>query len=394
MSKKLIISTIIGLLILTTSTYTISAETNNYKSKNNQDGFISESFYNDELIQKKIFEREASFGDFDMFLEGLAWWSPTEDEENNIICYNFLIDYTGLYDNENDYQLTLNIWANYEENKELLVTKLTNFGKVYSPWSCLIGSKPRAEKPISLTFEFETDYPEEPIENNKKTITFDLDGITVQGFVKTQTNLGDKIPIKSTISCYADENHFYDEFFATRTMGYDGFYDLHAPYIPGHIYSIVANFAGVKKTYNIDYAEEFEIYEVDFLFFGQPPEKPIINGPSNGNIGKNIEFTIKSSDPDGDDINYYIHWGCFGDEEEFIGTFKSGEEVKVDHRWFTKGDYNIVVYTQDNTGYKSDYEEFRLSMAKNRVYNSPLLRFLENHQRLLPLLRNLIKLFI
>jgi len=40
-----------------------------------------------------------------------------------------------------------------------------------------------------------------------------------------------------------------------------------------------------------------------------PPTVPIITGPTSGAVSVSYEFTIVSTDPDGDDVYYYIDWG-------------------------------------------------------------------------------------
>jgi len=44
-------------------------------------------------------------------------------------------------------------------------------------------------------------------------------------------------------------------------------------------------------------------------FPSNPPDPPNISGPSSGIVEQNLGFTIVTTDPDGDDLYYYIDWG-------------------------------------------------------------------------------------
>ena len=82
----------------------------------------------------------------------------------------------------------------------------------------------------------------------------------------------------------------------------------------------------------------------------QPPNKPVISGPTIGTVNILYSYTFNSNDPDGDDIYYYINWGD-GSYENWIGPYASGEIVTVLHFWSEKGTYKIQAKAKDdNTG--------------------------------------------
>jgi len=81
-------------------------------------------------------------------------------------------------------------------------------------------------------------------------------------------------------------------------------------------------------------------------FPSNPPDPPNISGPSSGIVEQNLGFTIVTTDPDGDDLYYYIDWG---DEtsSEWLGPYESGQTITTSHSWTEIGDYNITVKAKD-----------------------------------------------
>jgi len=121
----------------------------------------------------------------------------------------------------------------------------------------------------------------------------------------------------------------------------------------------------------------------------QPPSIPIITGPTSGMIKTSYNYTLNSTDPDGDDITYLIDWG---DGDTDIASGESNEEVTLKHTWSSQGNYIIKAKAKDVHGAESDWATLEVSMPKNKAINMSFLRFLENHPHLFPLLRQLMRL--
>jgi hypothetical protein len=71
----------------------------------------------------------------------------------------------------------------------------------------------------------------------------------------------------------------------------------------------------------------------------QPPTPPDIQGRTGGSVGEEYCWTFTSTDPDGDDIYYYIDWG-----DGYITTtdcFPSGTTVEECHTYSEQGSYII-----------------------------------------------------
>ncbi len=93
------------------------------------------------------------------------------------------------------------------------------------------------------------------------------------------------------------------------------------------------------------------------------PNAPTIDGPPNGKAGEEYNYTFTSTDPDDDNVRYYINWG---DGKNNWTTFHpSGEEVTVGHTWAKKGTYTIEAFTQDIYGCNSSFSTLEVTMPKN-----------------------------
>ncbi len=86
----------------------------------------------------------------------------------------------------------------------------------------------------------------------------------------------------------------------------------------------------------------------------QPPNTPIITGPSYGRPGVNYTFCIEGNDPEGDDIYFLFDWGD-GEPGEWFGPYASGEIICFSHAWSKDGTYTIRVKLKDVYGAESDW---------------------------------------
>lgn len=115
----------------------------------------------------------------------------------------------------------------------------------------------------------------------------------------------------------------------------------------------------------------------DHTVSNSQPNVPSIMGPSNGKRGEKYDYRFVSTDPEGDNLYYYIDWG---DEqiEEWIGQYGTGEVLNIGHIWEEEGRYKIKAKVKDIYGAQSDWKTFNVSMLKNKAtYNTFFLRFLE-----------------
>jgi outer membrane protein assembly factor BamB len=110
------------------------------------------------------------------------------------------------------------------------------------------------------------------------------------------------------------------------------------------------------------------------------PSAPEIDGPNKGKKEISYQYTFKSSSPIGRDLYYYIEWGD-GDwtTQWWIGPYKSGEIVVLNHTWPDEDDYTIEVRCKDSENLWGPFSEYSVSITpRDRAsYNFLFIRFLE-----------------
>jgi parallel beta-helix repeat protein len=74
----------------------------------------------------------------------------------------------------------------------------------------------------------------------------------------------------------------------------------------------------------------------------------IFEGPTNGNPGIEYEYHFTIIDPDDDEIYLIVDWGD-GTHSGWIGPYRSGERVNINHSW-SKGTYLLKVNLKDSCG--------------------------------------------
>ncbi len=95
------------------------------------------------------------------------------------------------------------------------------------------------------------------------------------------------------------------------------------------------------------------------------PSIPQISGKVNGKAGVEYEYTMVSTDPDGDDVYYCISWGD-GTPEVCIGPYTSGVEVTAKHTWSEQGSYTISIKARDTNNAESAWGTIDISMPLNQ----------------------------
>ncbi len=78
----------------------------------------------------------------------------------------------------------------------------------------------------------------------------------------------------------------------------------------------------------------------------QPPNAPIIEGPTAGTVGEEYSYAFLAADPEGGDISYWIDWGD-GNNTGWIGPYSSNDVVNVNYTWFENGLFEIRAKTKD-----------------------------------------------
>ena len=102
----------------------------------------------------------------------------------------------------------------------------------------------------------------------------------------------------------------------------------------------------------------------------QPPNEPIIEGPTTALVDQECSFTFLSNDLEGDHIYYDI-----GHNEKVtdftIGPFNSGEESSFKFTFTYDGDHSTNVRARDETNSWSDWSGHQISIIKSKTKAQP-----------------------
>lgn len=102
-----------------------------------------------------------------------------------------------------------------------------------------------------------------------------------------------------------------------------------------------------------------------------PPTKPIINGPTSGIVGNTYNFTFVSTDPEEEDIYYYVDWND-GTNSGWVGPFESGVEATIGHKYIQTSTYNIRAKAKDEHNYEGAWSDlFTFVVGDNQVPSVP-----------------------
>ena len=120
------------------------------------------------------------------------------------------------------------------------------------------------------------------------------------------------------------------------------------------------------------------------------PDAPKITGPSSGKTGETYTYTFVTTDPNGDDVYYYIEWGD-GSNTGWIGPFASGEEITQDHSWSSRGSYTITAKAKDTDDNEGLPGNLIINMPRGRyTFSNIFLRYIELFLSRFPFLYSII----
>jgi len=158
-------------------------------------------------------------------------------------------------------------------------------------------------------------------------------------------------------------------------IGEDGtVYIGSSSYVEGHAYS---------------YGYLYAFNELD----PDAPEAPTITGEINGQPGEEYDYTFSTTDPNGDDVYYYIEWGV-REDKVLVGPYSSGEEITLSYSWGEEErPYIIISRAKDTDGHWGPYGELKVTMPVNQQSTHPMFYwFLERFPNAFPILRHLLEL--
>lgn len=84
------------------------------------------------------------------------------------------------------------------------------------------------------------------------------------------------------------------------------------------------------------------------------PYPPQVNGPTQGDIGRPIDFTFVTTDPGNSSVSYWVEWGD-GSHQEWFGPCTSGVVVTLSHTYSEQGNFTVTAKAKNTIGSESDW---------------------------------------
>jgi len=147
---------------------------------------------------------------------------------------------------------------------------------------------------------------------------------------------------------------------------------------PTHTYTYPGNF-----TVTLTVTDDSDHISYDYTWAwiqvsNNPPNKPNIDGPVNGRIRVEYNYTFNTTDPDENNIWYYISWG----DKEIIyiyGPYPSGKKITLPYSWSEKGSYTITCKARDVYNEESDLATLEVTMPYFfQLFIHPVIRRIQN----------------
>lgn len=132
------------------------------------------------------------------------------------------------------------------------------------------------------------------------------------------------------------------------------------------------------------------IIHVEVTEFSNPPEKPDLNGPTQGQPGIEYNFEATTTETDGDQIYYKWQWGD-GSESIWTGPYTSGDTCEKSHIYDERGTYDIKVKAIDINGAESEWADpLSVTMPRNGLSGRPILILIKQILENFPILNRLL----
>jgi len=80
-----------------------------------------------------------------------------------------------------------------------------------------------------------------------------------------------------------------------------------------------------------------------------PPAAPSLTGPTSGVINVPYSYSVSATDPDGDNVFYFIDWGD-GTNSGWFGPYSSGQTASAQKTWSAAGTYTVRAKAKDING--------------------------------------------
>jgi len=101
----------------------------------------------------------------------------------------------------------------------------------------------------------------------------------------------------------------------------------------------------------------------------QPPTTPELSGPGQGKPQVQYNCTVKATDPENQDLFYFIDWGD-GTNTGWIGPFSSSVLINLNHTYVSKGTYIIKAKVKDEMNAESEWGALEVKIPRIKPFAS------------------------
>jgi hypothetical protein len=123
---------------------------------------------------------------------------------------------------------------------------------------------------------------------------------------------------------------------------------------------------GYTNSFGTQGSADIWLLKIEGLEINLPPSAPTIDGPISGRIGIAYPYNFNSTDPNGDQVSYYIRWGD-GTITDWTVLQSSGYPGYTESRsWSTKGKYTIAAKAKDEYDVHSGWTELDVEIPRNK----------------------------
>ena len=121
------------------------------------------------------------------------------------------------------------------------------------------------------------------------------------------------------------------------------------------------------------------------------PSPPTVSGPSSGKPNRKYSYTLTTTDPEGEQIWYWIDWGD-GTNTSWKGPYDSGTEITESHIWKSKENFTIKAKAKDSHDAESNWATLIISVPFSHNILTPSLwkQLFERYPHIFPVLRHLL----
>jgi hypothetical protein len=126
------------------------------------------------------------------------------------------------------------------------------------------------------------------------------------------------------------------------------------------------------KNMRLIFATLAELSEARFK--SNPPANPTLTGPTTGVINKDYTFSVVTTEPDGENVYYYIDWAD-GTNTGWMGPYPQGQVVTVQKSWSIPANYTVYARAKDiNDVYSGWSNPLFVSIIDDHAPDTPTIK--------------------